>query len=55
MIPSYSSLTPGQPVMDLQTYMEALNKKNVAVSKMVGTLGSHSDTMATTWNPYFSP
>jgi len=46
-----ASTVGSQPVMDLQTYMEALNKKNVAVSKMVGTLGSHSDTMATTLKP----
>ncbi len=52
---SYSALTPGQPVVDLQSYMDALNKKNVAVSKMVATLeGSKSDPATQMWNPYFS-
>lgn len=42
-------------MVDLQSYMDALNKKNVAVSKMIGTIGSCSDITAQTWNPHFFP
>ena len=38
---------PGQPVMDLESYMGSLEKKQQSMQKMMGVLQSSSDGMAT--------
>ena len=37
------TLFPGQPVPDLETYMQSLEKKQQALEKMIGNLSSASD------------
>jgi hypothetical protein len=37
------NLSPGQPVPDLETYMQSLEKKQLALEKMMGNLASTSD------------